>query len=194
MRVCKTEHCPYSRPCRDSATRSSSSLHQAPTSSHSSASTGGQTFQNSFRTRTTPNARRAFSCTIGGTTEILRTVSASWSFVSGSWAPTTRRFQDNWKENFPASLSLDSVPAKSPYPQPTWTSPPLTLVNFVQPIPRPQLPLPVLDQVDNGDDRPAAPCRVSLSPIPRPSEQREEPEDRDIPAEEDKAVSIYPLC
>lgn len=94
------------------------------------------------------------------------------------------RLSDNWTENFPQSLPLDKVPAKSPYPAPSWTSPPPTLTNLVLPIPRPLLPPPIPNNVHNlGQEQ-----QSITSPSPVPPQQVDHPQSAEQPAEQESAV------
>ncbi|KAN0081717.1 hypothetical protein V8E55_009341 [Tylopilus felleus] len=89
----------------------------------------------------------------------------------------------NWTENFPQSLPLDKVPAKSPYPAPSWTSPPPTLTNLVLPIPRPLLPPPIPNNVHNlGQEQ-----QSITSPSPAPPQQVDHPQSAEQPAEQESA-------
>ncbi|KAH0828909.1 hypothetical protein J3R83DRAFT_2328 [Lanmaoa asiatica] len=80
----------------------------------------------------------------------------------------------NWTENFPNRLPLDNVPAKSPYPAPSWTQPPSTLTHFVHPIPHPPIPPPMHNHRHNaGQEQQSAtlPPPSTVTPSPAPQEQ-----------------------
>ncbi|KAH7883465.1 hypothetical protein F5I97DRAFT_251224 [Phlebopus sp. FC_14] len=75
----------------------------------------------------------------------------------------------NWTEWYPYPGQV--VPAKSPYPAPSWTTPSLTLTNFVLPIPRPPTPPP--------QPEPESP---SISqPVPQQVVKNEDPHDAPLP-------------
>ncbi|KAI9456483.1 hypothetical protein HD554DRAFT_1846877 [Boletus coccyginus] len=102
----------------------------------------------------------------------------------------------NWTENYPVALSLDKVPAKSPYPAPSWTSPPSTLTNLVLPIPQPPIPLPILDREDNpgqGQQLKTSPFPSTVTPTPEPPGQRDEPESGEQSVAQDPA-SVHAVC
>ena len=101
---------------------------------------------------------------------------------------------DNWTENYPISLPLDKVPAKSPYPAPSWTPPPSTLTNLVLPIPQPPIALPIPDRVDNPGQKQqleTSPLPSTVAPTPAPQRQRDEADSGEQPVAQDPAVSNF---
>ncbi|KAG9308588.1 hypothetical protein JVU11DRAFT_11692 [Chiua virens] len=94
-----------------------------------------------------------------------------------NWRNNGDPSKHNWTGDFPNPMSLEKVPAKSPYPTPSWVAPPSTLVNFVHPIPRPPNPPPNPPRnpspvANSGKDS----NPLKTLPIPQPVDQPKFPE------------------
>jgi hypothetical protein len=101
----------------------------------------------------------------------------------------------NWTENFPSSLRLDSVPAKSPYPAPSWISPPSTLAYLVLPIPHPPIPPPIPNRGHNpGQEQQSvtSPPPPTVTPSSASPEQKDYPESGEQPTAKDSvSTSLF---
>ncbi|KAF8550370.1 hypothetical protein OG21DRAFT_421776 [Imleria badia] len=93
----------------------------------------------------------------------------------------------NWTENFPTPVPLDTVPARSPYPAPSWTSPPPTLTNLVLRIPRPAIHPPIPNELNPVQEQQSvmSPPPSTVTPSPATPQQRGQPESGEQPAAHD---------